>query len=275
MYPRDAKQDKWQLQIINNKFPAFTHEGVCAVSRAHGPYPVRDAVGYHHVVITRDHDKTFAKLSSDEAFLVFKAFREDYARLAEDACIDYVSIFHNWGPKAGASIYHPHYQIMAIPMIPPGVGRSLQGARRYHKKHKECVHCMIIRWEKKEKVRVIYENRHAIAFTPFLSRESFEVGVFPKRHQPYFEDTSDAVLRGVADALRAVLRSLGTKLKDPDLNFYIHAAPANERSSYDYYHWHIGVLPKMSIFAGFELGTGIEVAVVDPDDAAKLLRVRR
>ena len=44
MYPRDAKQDKWQLQIINNKFPAFTHEGVCAVSRAHGPYPVRDAV---------------------------------------------------------------------------------------------------------------------------------------------------------------------------------------------------------------------------------------
>jgi UDPglucose--hexose-1-phosphate uridylyltransferase len=274
MYPRDARKGEWKIQVINNKYPAFTHKGVCAEQSLYGPYTIKDAVGYHRVVITRDHNKGFAELSSNDAYLVFKAFREDYARLAEDSCIDYISIFHNWGAKAGASIYHPHYQIMAIPVIPPRVSRSLRGAKQYQKKHNECVHCMIVRWEKKEKIRVIYENKNAIAITPFLSRESFEVGIFPKKHTPYFEDASDALLRDVSEALRAVLGSMKKKLKDPDLNFYIHVSPVSERTKYDYYHWHIGILPKMSIFAGFELGTGIEVTVVDPDEAAKFLRVK-
>jgi len=274
MYPRNAGKGEWKLQIINNKYPVLTHHGECSESFKRGPYYVKEGVGYHDLVITRDHDDDFPALSPRDTRMVFKSFREHYCALAADPCIEYVSVFHNWGPKAGASVYHPHYQIIALPIIPPGVKRSLAGAREYSKEHKGCVHCMLIKWEKREGKRIIYENDHAIVFAPYLSRESFEVRVFPKAHAPYFESTSDEILYDVALALRWVLKKIRFKLGDPDYNFFIHSSPNKERNKYSYYHWHVGVLPKMSISAGFELGTGVEVVVVDPDDAAKLLRGR-
>jgi UDPglucose--hexose-1-phosphate uridylyltransferase len=130
----------------------------------------------------------------------------------------------------------------------------------------------MIDYEKKEKKRIIYENKEAIVFTPFISREPFELRVFPKKHFSYFEDTPEKTLRGIIEVLQKSLLILENKLHDPDYNFFIHTAPVKNKEKYPFYHWHIEIQPKISISAGFELCTGIEITIVDPDDAAKILK---
>ena len=126
--------------------------------------------------------------------------------------------------------------------------------------------------ELKNKKRIIYQNKGAIAFAPFVSKEPFEARIFPKKHMPYFENTLDHDLADMANALQRVLRKIRKNLKDPDYNFFIHTAPLINKKKYKPYHWHIEIRPKISIRAGFELGTGVDINAVDPDDAAKLLR---
>jgi len=269
---KKRKERDWQAMFIENKYPVFTHENVCGRNFKHGPYSVVEGIGHHDILITRDHNDNFSHLNKDSANLVFQAFRDRYLMLYNDPCLNYISIFQNRGPKAGATIYHPHYQIIALPIIPPDVGHSLSGSARYFKEFKKCVHCTMIKWEKKEKKRIIYENRGAIAFTPFISREPFELRIFPQKHLPYFENTLDEDLEWVADALQKSLLKIERKLNDPDYNFFIHTAPLKDKQKYKNYHWHIEIQPKISISAGFELGTGIEITVVDPDEAAKILK---
>ena len=263
---------KWEIQVIENKYPAFVPRKVCPVVFKNGPYQAIDAVGYHELVITKNHDVNFASLSQNSARQVFEIFRDRYLMFLNDKCLHYVSIFHNWGPTAGASIYHPHYQIIAIPVIPPDVSHSLDGSLRYYKKYKKCVHCVMMDYEKKNKKRILYENVGAVAFAPYVSKEPFEVRIFPKRHLPYFENTLDVDLDYVVDALQATFKKIKKNLKDPDYNFFIHTAPIKNKENYKHYHWHIEIVPKMNISAGFELSTGVEINPVDPDEAVKLLR---
>ena len=265
-------KNNWEIQIIENKYPAFAHKKTCPAIIKSGPYSLIEAVGHHDLLITRNHYKNFPKLNLKEVFSVFKALSEHYKYLAKDKCVAYVSMFHNWGVKAGASIFHPHYQVISIPVIPQDVSHSLDGSLKYFRKTKKCAHCVMIGWEKNRKTRIIYENKGAIVFSPFASKEPFEVRIFPKKHLSCFEDSADVDLKYVSEALRTALMKIEKKLKDPDYNFFIHTAPIFNKNKYHYYHWHIEIQPKISISAGFELGTGIEITPVDPDEAAKILR---
>jgi len=270
-YPENQKK-KWSLLVLENGFPAVRHSDKKVHAHKEGPYAALEGAGHHDLLITRDHHKDFSALSKERTFEVFQAFRDRYLQLMTDRNVAYVSMFHNWGPKAGASVYHPHYQMIGIPVIPTSVSRSFEGSKIYKKKHGRCAHCDQIKWEKSEKKRMVGENEYAIAFTPYFSRNPFEIIVIPKAHRPFFENTLDAELQGVADLLRDVLKLLGKKLHDPDYNFFIHTSPIFEKKKFTHYHWHIEVYPKLSIRAGFEISTGIEINVADPDLVAKTLR---
>lgn len=269
IYKRDGG---WELQIVPNKYPAVSHDGIVAMLAKHGPYSVVPGVGHHDLLITRDHNDSFPDLTQSQVRLVFQAFRDRYLMLLNDKYISCISIFHNWGPSAGASIYHPHYQLIAIPVIPPDIQHSLDGSLRFYRKSKKCVHCVMIDWELKDRKRIIYENEGAIAFVPFVARDPFEVRILPKKHLPYFENTLDEDMDYVVMALQASLKKIKKNLSDPDYNFFIHTAPIKNKNKYGHYHWHIEILPKISISAGFELGTGVEITALDPNEAAKLLR---
>lgn len=262
----------WELQVIPNKFPALVPQKTKAATLKHGAYDIFPGVGHHELLITRAHDKNFSELSGVKAFNVFQAFRDRYLMLMNDKNIAYVSIFQNWGLAAGASQPHPHYQIIAIPVVPPDVERSLLGSKKFFGKRRTCVHCAIINQEKREKRRIIFENSGAVAFVPFASPNPFEIAVFPKKHLPFFENTFDGDLEAVAEALRFSLHSVKKNLKDPDYNFFIHTSPVREKRKHKYYHWHIEVLPKFSTMGGFEFGTGAMINVVDPDKAARILK---
>ncbi|MEK7512927.1 MAG: hypothetical protein AAB601_01895, partial [Patescibacteria group bacterium] len=196
----------WEVVVANNKYPAVFERRRCGSMLREGPYMRVEGIGYHNLVITRHHDKNFAALSEDGANQVFQVFRDRYLTLASDPCLAYISIFHNWGPSAGASVYHPHYQIIAIPVIPPDVEHSLEGSAAYFSKHRACVHCCTIAYERKKRKRVVFENRDAFVVAPYVSREPFEVRVFPKRHASFFEHASDRELTSIAAALQHVLQ---------------------------------------------------------------------
>lgn len=267
------RKSDWDIQVVPNKYPAVQHgKDVMFSSGWHGIYAVLPGIGNHDIVITRDHNKTFNDLSFQQASLVFCAFRERYRMFLKDRHLVYVSIFHNWGPKGGASIYHPHYQIIALPIVPPDIGHSLRGSAVYSKNHKKCVHCVMINQEKQDKTRILFENNSSIAFAPYVSRAPFELRVFPKHHRPYFEDTPDKEMESIVEALQYSLRKIKSRLNDPDYNFFIHTAPIAEKEKYSHYHWHIEVWPQIAIQAGFELSTGVAINVVDPDAAAAFLK---
>jgi UDPglucose--hexose-1-phosphate uridylyltransferase len=241
------------------------------VPRNYGPYAVIDGKGFHEVVVFRDPQRNIAHFSQREATDVMRAFRERLIVLKEEPCVGYVSIFQNHGKEAGASVAHPHAQIIALPVIPTDVTRSLEGAKRFYEKNNKTVHTTIIDWERQEKTRIIYENKTMVAFCPFTSRAAFEIRIFPKVPQARFEDFNEANLPDVADALRYSLRMLYDTLEDPAYNFFLHTAPVNH-GDHAYYHWHFEILPKTAIWAGFELGTGIEISTLEPERAATFLR---
>jgi UDPglucose--hexose-1-phosphate uridylyltransferase len=266
----EEAEHSWFVQVIPNKFPAFT-PGVPKRLRT-GLFETLSGAGYHELVIMRPHDRHWGSYTAREAEIIFRAYGERFASLSEEPFIAYVAIFHNFGEEAGASLYHPHSQIIAIPAIPPDVQRSFDGAKRYFRAEHRCIHCAIIAAEKREGSRVVLENESFLALCPFASRSAFEIRIFPKRHEPCFGNLAERERRDGGDILRRILKLVGRKLGNPPYNFFIHTAPCRRESEFSFYHWHIEIIPKISIWAGFEIATGIEISTIAPEAAATYLR---
>lgn len=259
----------WSVVAIPNKFPAFVH-GVCGTFVQEGPYRMTEGVGFHEVFIFRDHKRFFPELTNEEIENIFRAYRERYRAVSEDKCVAYASVFHNHGREAGASLAHPHSQMIALPVIPPDVSRSIHGSARYFHEHGTCVHCEVIQYELRAKDRIVAQNERFVMVVPFAAKIGFELRIFPKIHQSSFGMMQDEDVPMVADILKKGLTKLYKGLNDPAYNFFIHTAPDGEK--YAHYHWHIEIVPKTSVWAGFEIGTGIEISSISPEDAATYLR---
>lgn len=261
---------EWTLRVFPNKFPAFSH-GKFLGKIAEGPYHAMAGKGYHELVVTRDHYKQLALMNTAEVAEVFDAYQERYLEHMKKKGVNYVAVFHNHGKEAGASIAHPHSQIMAIPVVAPYNQSEIDGAEKYWKSHHHCAYCVMAEYEMEQKKRVVYENDQFIAFCPFASRAAFEMWVMPKKHSPYFERITDEEKVKLAEVFQRAMKSLYGALNDPAYNFYIHTSPCDGKD-YRHYHWHIEILPHTSTWAGFELDTGIEVSAIQPEVAAEHLR---
>lgn len=260
---------EWSLQVIKNKYPAFG-PGDCSDTHKEGPYTLMDGAGFHEIIITRDHKKHFALLPIEKVEEAIRAYQERYLALMEYQCVNYISVFYNHGREAGASVPHPHSQLIGIPVLPSDIRRSLRGAEKYHIEHRRCVHCTMLEWEREER-RAIFQNEYFIVYAPFVPRTAFEIRIYPRQHQSNFERIKPEERRYFAEALQQALYKLYKGLKDPAYNFFLHTAPCDGKD-YKYYHWHLEIWPKTAIWAGFELGTGIEISTIEPEEVAKFLR---
>ncbi|MBI1974976.1 MAG: hypothetical protein HYS57_01290 [Parcubacteria group bacterium] len=265
-----GEKPDWFVQIVTNKYPAFG-KGDCSIVHRDWPHLWLEGAGFHEVVIFRDHVKHMAHMTRDEIDVTLQAYQKRYQQLMHEDCVEYIMIYHNHGREAGASIFHPHSQIIANPVIPPDVGRSIKGSAQFYEKNRSCIHCAVIAAERKFKKRVIYENKSMVLLAPFASKVAFEVRAYPKRHAHAFEMVSSVIRRDVADVLKVALSKIVRGLGEPAYNFFIHTAPTRPEH-FAHYHWHIEILPKTSIWAGFELGTGMEISSVAPEAAAAYLR---
>lgn len=260
----------WTLIVIPNKFPAVV-PGESLRERAEGPYQIMDGVGFHEVVVTRDHSRDMSQFSVREIKEAIDAYQERYLELMNEKFVNYVSIFHNHGSEAGASISHPHSQIMAIPVTDPDIQNSLIGSKRYFDYHQKCIHCEIIKWDKEDGSRIVFENEDFLALCPFASRMAFQVRIYPKEHLSYFERINDDQKKALAEVFGASLSKLRKALGDPSYNFFLRTSPCDGKD-YSHYHWHFEILPRTAIQAGFEFGAGIEISTIEPERAAEYLR---
>ncbi len=263
----------WTTAVIPNKFPAFQPANSLKVIQE-GPYKLMPAVGFHELVITRDHKKHIAKLSLSAIREMIDAYQDRYLSLKNKKFVNYISIFCNHRAEAGASIPHPHSQIIAIPLIDSDLRKALGNARRYYKNHQKCLYCAGNALEKKEKKRIIFENKEFLAICPFASKVAFEVIISPKKHLPYFENITSEEKKYLAETFKVVLSKLDRGLNNPPYNFYLHTAPCDGQD-YSFYHWHWTILPKTATMAGFELGARIEISTIEPEKAAEYLRKQK
>ena len=183
----------------------------------------------------------------------------------------YISIFKNYGEVAGASLEHPHSQLIALPVVPKRSMEEFEGANAYHAYKERCVFCDIIEQEISDGRRLVAENDGFIAFEPFSSRFPFETCILPKKHISAFEDTGEDMFGQMAEMLSLVLKKINKALELPPYNYMLHTAPLDRNVS-DFYHWHIEIIPRLTRVAGFEWGSGFYINPTPPEHAAQYLR---
>lgn len=265
------KAKKWTVTVVNNKYPAFAPSQNINRQKI-GPYQVMNGVGCHELVIFKDHNRRLDQMETEEILEILEVYQKRYLALSKQAYVKYVAIFHNEGPEAGASIDHPHSQIMAIPTLDADIRTSLKGARKFWQKNNhQCPYCAMIKHNLKYQERVIWENQGFLACCSFAPKSAFEIRIYPKKHQSHFEKASHHQMLLLADAFRAVLAAVKKGLGNPDYNFFLQTAPCDGKK-YPYFHWYWQIQPKTQIWGGFELGTEIEISTISPEDAAEYLK---
>ncbi len=267
---RKGKAAPWRLRVVRNKYPALEPEGD-TINRVEGIYDLMDGTGFHEVVIeTPHHTRMMEDMSVSALADILKTYILRVKAIKKDRRIKYVMVFKNHGASAGASISHPHSQIIAMPMAPIRVVQEINGSEDYRRERGSCVFCDIIKSESASKTRVVGENKDFLAVAPYASRFSFELWVLPKKHLSHFEDAAPALMPGLAGVLKGALGKLTKSLSAPAYNLIVHTMPVQEPEA-KHYHWHIEIMPKMSMVAGFEWGTGFYINTVSPEDAAGIL----
>jgi len=263
-------ENEWTTRVFPNKYPAVINSDE-QIDLSDGPYKAMMAMGQHEIVVTRDGRRTFALLEKEELAEVIDAYRERYVELMNGQSTRSISIFHNHGQKAGASILHPHSQIVSLPVTQPAVSREIESCREYAQKTNEHLFEVIAEYELEKGQRVVYTNDKFIVYCPFASSRAFQMRILPREPQPYFERISPEGEVFLADALSQALKALYNGLDNPDFNYYLRTAPCDGQA-YDEYSYHIDVFPRTHVYAGFEFATDIEIVPMSPEDAAQFLR---
>lgn len=270
IYSLPGEGGGWRLRVVRNKYPALVAEAD-AGSRREGIYDRMDGMGFHEVVIeTPEHGLALEQMPDDAVADVLRTFVLRLRELKKDPRIKYVMIFKNHGRNAGASLLHPHSQIISMPMAPLRAMQEIEGAADYHDERGTCVFCDIVREETAFGRRVVAENADFLAVTPYASRFSFETWILPKAHASHFEELPAGAAPALAAILKTALGKLSASLPDLSYNLIVHTMPVQEPAA-PHYHWHIEIMPKLTHVAGFEWGTGFYINTVSPEDAAEIL----
>jgi len=262
----------WKVKVIPNKYPLLRKENPTGKEKR-GLYEVLNGFGVHEVVVdTPDHFKPLRDFSVAELKDLLFVYKKRMEELYSDGRIRYVLVFKNYKREAGASIFHPHSQVVAMPIIPTTVKKTLEQGRRYYLKKGKCYLCDELNFELKERKRLIYENEFFVAYCPFYSLFPFQVRIISKFHSHNFLNLEVKLLEGLSDALLNVLRRLYSKANDPPYNFYIHSSPSPFSRYEPFFHWYVELVPRLTVPGGFEIGSGFHVNPVPPEEAASLLR---
>ncbi|MGH3034851.1 MAG: galactose-1-phosphate uridylyltransferase [Gaiellaceae bacterium] len=245
----------WRVRVVPNKFPAFgpwSREG----DRDEGLFARRAAVGRQEVVIhSPRHVRTIADLSGRELEQVALAWQAR-AETAREAGFAYVHTIVNEGRGGGASLPHSHSQLVWLEEEPPLVTQE----RRAQEDAGGCVLCRVLGGELEQRIRVVDERDGLVLLCPFAGRQPYEMLTAPRECEtdPFTSERLGDALGLAAEGVRRLRVAEG----DVSLNVWLHAAG----------HWHLEVMPRFTVLAGLELGSGYYVNTLAPESAAGVLR---
>lgn len=262
---------EWQTRVVANKYPALLREGELART-FDGVHRQITGIGYHEIVVEHPHhNTTLALMTVEEIKYVLEAFYSRGWSIRKDPRIEQIVYFKNHGEQAGASLRHPHSQIIGLPVVPNNIRHRIEEARRYFDDNGECVYCTMIQDELKKKERLVAVSDHFVAFVLYAAPSPFNTWILPLQHSVSFMYSHQDEMEDLAGILRKVLRKLYIGLRDPSYNLIIRSAPVKEISN-DYLHWYVSLVPRLSRTAGFELGSGMFINPSMPEDCAAFLQ---
>ncbi len=259
----------WWVRVVPNKYPALAPEGELQ-PRANGIYTWADGVGVHEVIIeTPKHSETPVVTSLSQWTEVMRMYQRRLTTLAQDHRLKTILIFRNEGKAAGASLEHPHAQLVGLTFVPPVLQRHIEGVSRYRSRHGKHPFEAIIEQEVREGVRVVNLTEQFLVYAPFASRVPYEVAIVPLEPMARFEAMPEEMTQAFAAVLQDTLQRLYRVLNDPPYNYMLFTAPSGYEGEF---WWHLRIAPRLSIDAGFELGSGVGINITAPEDAAAYLR---
>ncbi len=263
--------DSWKARVVPNKFAALSPD--CRPDRTiHRTLRSLAGFGVHDVIVeTPDHSLAMALMPDAHVSDVLRIYKTRYDELSLDPRIAQVTIFKNHGTDAGTSLEHPHSQLIATPVISHQVRQRFQEALRHFDDFGRCMFCQVVDEELQEQKRIVLVSEHFVVLELYASPSPFFTHIYPRRHMASFGDISAKEITDLGRVLRTVLAKLYHGLEDPDFNFTIRTAPA-ECIGVRYFHWYLSIIPRLTRTAGFELGSGMFINTVIPEEAAEFLR---
>lgn len=256
----------WKMRVVPNRYPAFEGQESLAVRNLGPVHVMAEASGTHEVfVFSPDHTVRLDMFTDDVIKELMTSLKSRFVAHANTPNIRYTQAIVNHGREAGASLSHPHGQLLGLPFVP---GEILEEERAFERFKGGCIVCTTVEAESNSE-RFVLDNEHAVVVCPFWSSGPYELLIMPKSHQLHLTDSSDDELFGVGIAIRDGLAHLVKTLGDIAFNLVFHTAPSHHAGVY---HWHCHLWPKLTTTAGFERGTGVMINIVAPETAAAELR---
>lgn len=290
---RVPESGDWQIRIVENLYPVLGDDRNNP-DMLFGLQQAINGYGRHEVIIDHhQHGIAIQEMAVDHLNTLFQTYRDRMEQLYRmDERLKYVLVFKNFGPAAGASMAHTHSQMIATPVVPQNVHDEVEHSHQYYQKHHNCIFCTLINEaltyeatiydrESGQILRkidvgqyVIERGEKFIAIKPFASRYEWEVHILPLTHSSNFLNATDDELEDFARVLKRTMQRLDAVIGGAQYNYFLHTVPAHDSFEQynNSYHWHLEICPRTSIPTGFELGSGLFINTISPEDAAKQLR---
>ncbi|CEM00983.1 unnamed protein product [Vitrella brassicaformis CCMP3155] len=301
--PTCAPKDDFELYVLPNKFPVVAPSNCIADESLQYPFAASimsmecnelvdclntarargklllEATGFHEVVVDHpSHNLPIGHTTPVYWEMLFKAFRDRGLLLTTSPLIQSLLCFKNVGMFGGASMVHPHSQIIGLPIVPNQQLKLTDTAREYFQTNGRCLFCDYIKLELKEEVRIVELDSQFIAVVPFAAHIPYQILLLPLRHNYQFLSIDDDTLRALGRILHRVFQRINRALGDVDYNLVLRTAHLHRTRNqvYNpscYYHWHVEIFPRLDSWpvAGFEFGSGIMCNAHMPEDDAKKL----
>lgn len=269
---RGVDVSEWLVRVVPNKFPALMIEESPRRCDEGPLFWQMGGCGAHEVVIeSPDHERVLAQQTVEQITLVLETLQRRYRDLMGDRRFQSFTLFKNHGEGAGTSLQHPHWQMIATPVVPRQLRLKHAQATDYFDRTGDCLYRVLLEEELSSGSRIVAQSDKFAAFVPFAAHAPFETWIVPKALKEPFHETPSQDLRGLATMLQTVLRKLYSDLDNPDFNLAIDLPPRGDEDQ-SYFLWHLRIVPRLSTPAGFELGSGMSINTVLPEEAASFLR---
>lgn len=250
---------EWDVRCIPNLYPALSPDA----HEVNADLVVFPGYGYHEVIVeTPSHEKVIPDLSDEEMSLLMKVYQDRVVQYESLDRIEYVSLFKNWGEKAGASLAHTHSQLIALPINPPVLVEEMKVIGSLSK----CPYCDIIEKESKSE-RLLHENKHFMVITPYCSKVPYEMWILPKIHIHHVSGFDEEHLNSLGEAIRSALSCLWNNIGEIPYNYMFYQLRDEPR-----YHFNLKLQPVTTKAAGFEKNTGVYINTMPPETAVKYLQ---
>lgn len=268
---RSAQPPGWRLRVVPNKY-AVARPEITPADENEGPHRILPVHGYSEVIVEAPrHDADLVSMSTDDIVALVAAYRRRFSELIARPGIAAVMLFRNRGEASGASLLHPHSQLIALGMIPPRIRAMAVSMREAWERTGRCATCAELAFELAANERIIEETETFVALAPFAAALPFEMWLVPRRHQASFIQLSDAEAADLGILLRRSLRRLKSAQHDPPYNFVVESFDAMDATGH-FAHWRLRIAPSLATWGGFELGTGIPINPSSPELDARVLR---